>query len=73
MVMDKINGSSDCDHSPWAKKDLIVGGNALLYMGKDGIKHYPLTYVVQPDGNGNVVEIVTGINRQETSRWYETT
>ena len=32
----------------------------LLYMGKDGIKHYPLNrYVVQRDGNGNVVEIVT--------------
>jgi hypothetical protein len=29
-------------------------------MGKDGIKHYPLNrYVVQRDGNGNVVEIVT--------------
>ena len=31
-----------------------------MYMGKEGIKHFPLNrYVVQRDGNGNVVEIVT--------------
>ena len=60
MVMDKINGSSDRVVIHQAMKHLIVGGNALLYMGKDGIKHYPLNrYVVQRDGNGNVVEIVT--------------
>ena len=29
-------------------------------MGKDGLKHYPLNrYVVERDGNGNVIEIVT--------------
>jgi hypothetical protein len=29
-------------------------------MGKDGLKHYPLNrYVVDRDGNGNVIEIVT--------------
>ena len=29
-------------------------------MGKDGLKHYPLNrYVVNRDGNGNVIEIVT--------------
>ena len=60
MVMDKINASSDRVIIHQAMKHLIVGGNALLYMGKDGIKHYPLNrYVVQRDGNGNVVEIVT--------------
>ena len=60
MVMDKINGSSDRVVIHQAMKHLIVGGNALLYMGKDGIKHYPLNrYVVQRDGNGNVIEIVT--------------
>jgi hypothetical protein len=38
----------------------VVGGNALIYMGKDGLKHYPLNrYVVDRDGNGNVIEIVT--------------
>ena len=29
-------------------------------MGKDGLKNYPLNrYVVDRDGNGNVIEIVT--------------
>jgi len=45
----------------------VVGGNALVYMGKDGLKHYPLNrYVVERDGNGNVIEIVTKelINKQ---------
>ena len=29
-------------------------------MGKDGLKHYPLQrYVVERDGNGNVIEIIT--------------
>ena len=43
-----------------AIKHLVVGGNALIYMGKDGLKHYPLNrYVVERDGNGNVIEIVT--------------
>ena len=29
-------------------------------MGKDGLKHYPLNrYVVERDGNGNIIEIVT--------------
>ena len=43
-----------------ALKHLIVGGNALLFMGKDGLKAFPLSrYVVNRDGNGNVLEIVT--------------
>ena len=60
MVMDYINGSSDRVVVHEAIKHLIVGGNALLYMHKDGIKHFPLNrYVVNRDGNGNVIEIVT--------------
>ena len=60
MVMDTINGSGDRVMIHQAMKHLIVGGNALIYMGKDGIKHYPLNrYVVCRDGNGNVIEIVT--------------
>ena len=43
-----------------ALKHLVVGGNALIFMGKDGLKLYPLNrYVVDRDGNGNVIEIVT--------------
>ena len=60
MVMDYIAASNDRVVIHQALKHLIVGGNALLFMGKDGIKNYPLTrYVVNRDGNGNVLEIVT--------------
>ena len=60
MVMDYIAASNDRVVIHQAFKHLIVGGNALLFMGKDGIKSYPLNrYVVNRDGNGNVLEIVT--------------
>ena len=60
MVMDYIAASNDRVVIHQSLKHLIVGGNALLFMGKDGIKNYPLTrYVVNRDGNGNVLEIVT--------------
>ena len=60
MVMDYIAASNDRVTIHQALKHLIVSGNALLYMGKDGIKNYPLNrYVVNRDGNGNVLEIVT--------------
>jgi len=60
MVMDTVAASSDRVVVHQALKHLVVGGNALIYMGKDGLKHYPLNrYVVDRDGNGNVIEIVT--------------
>ena len=60
MVMDYIAASNDRVVIHQALKHLIVGGNSLLFMGKDGIKNYPLNrYVVNRDGNGNVLEIVT--------------
>jgi len=60
MVMDSVAASSDRVVVHQALKHLVVGGNALIYMGKDGLKHYPLNrYVVDRDGNGNVIEIVT--------------
>ena len=67
MVMDSIASSSDRVAVHQAIKHLVVGGNALMFMGKEGIKHYPLNrYVVERDGNGNVIEIVTKelINKQ---------
>jgi hypothetical protein len=67
MVMDSIAASSDRVVVHQAIKHLVVSGNALIYMGKDGLKHYPLNrYVVERDGNGNVIEIVTKeiINKQ---------
>ena len=46
-----------------ALKHLVVTGNALVFMGKDGLKMYPLNrYVLNRDGDGNVTEIVTKEN-----------
>ena len=60
MVMDYIAASSDRVVIHQALKHLIVGGNALIFMGKDGLKNFPLNrYVVNRDGNGNVLEIIT--------------
>ena len=60
MVMDYINASSDRVVVHQALKHLIVSGNALIFMGKDGLKNYPLNrFVVNRDGNGYVCEIVT--------------
>jgi len=60
MIMDYIAASNDRVAVHQALKHLIVGGNALIFMGKDGIKTFPLTrYVINRDGDGNVLEIVT--------------
>ena len=60
MIMDYINASTDRVVLNQALKHLIVSGNALIFMGKDGLKHYPLNrFVVNRDGNGNVLEILT--------------
>ena len=60
MIMESIAASTDRVQIFAALKHLVVTGNALLFMGKEGMKVYPLNrYVVERDGNGNVVEIVT--------------
>ena len=60
MIMESIAASTDRVQIFSAIKHLVVTGNALLYMSKDGMKMYPLNrYVVERDGNGNVTEIVT--------------
>ena len=60
LIMDYIAASSDRVVVHQALKHLIVSGNALIFMGKDGLKHYPLQrYVIERDGNGNIIEIVT--------------
>ena len=60
MVMDYIAASNDRVVVHQALKHLIVSGNALIFMGKNGLKHFPLQrYVVNRDGNGNILEIVT--------------
>ena len=58
--MDYINASNDRVAIHQAVKHLIVAGNSLVFMGKDGLKNYPLNrYVVERDGDGNVIEIIT--------------
>ena len=60
MIMDYIAASNDRVTIHQSLKHLIVGGNSLVFMGKDGLKTFPLSrYVVNRDGNGNVLEIVT--------------
>ena len=60
LIMEYIAASNDRVVIHQALKHLIVGGNALIFMGKDGLKNFPLQrYVVNRDGNGNVLEIVT--------------
>ena len=60
LIMDFIAASNDRVVIHQALKHLIVSGNALIFMGKDGLKHYPLNrYVVNRDGNGKILEIVT--------------
>ena len=59
-IMDAIAASDDRVVIHQALKHLVVSGNALIFMGKDGLKLYPLNrFVVDRDGNGNVIEIVT--------------
>ena len=59
-IMDSIAASDDRVIIHQALKHLVVSGNALVFMGKDGLKIFPLhRYVIERDGNGNVIEIVT--------------
>ena len=59
-IMDSIAASDDRVVIHQALKHLVVVGNALVFMGKEGLKLFPLhRYVLERDGNGNVIEIVT--------------
>ena len=59
-IMEAIAASDDRVAIHQALKHLVVSGNALIFMGKDGLKLYPLNrFVVDRDGSGNVLEIVT--------------
>ena len=60
IILESIAASDDRVVVHQALLHLVVGGNALIFMGKDGLKLYPLNrYVVDRDGNDNVIEIVT--------------
>ena len=60
VVMQHIAETSDRVQLHVAMKHLVVSGNVLVYMGKKGLKLYPLDrYCIARDGDGNVQEIVT--------------
>jgi len=74
-ILESIAASSDRVAVHQALKHLVVSGNALIFMGKDGLKLYPLNrYAVERDGNGNVIEIVTKerINRSLIQKFLAT-
>ena len=60
IILESIAASDDRVVVHQAMKHLVVAGNALIFMGKAGLKLFPLNrYVIERDGNGNVLEIVT--------------
>jgi len=59
-ILEAIAASDDRVVVHQALQHLVVGGNALIFMGKQGLKLYPLNrFVIERDGNGNVIEIIT--------------
>ena len=59
-IMEAIAASDDRVVVHQALQHLVVAGNALIFMGKKGLKLFPMNrYVVERDVNGNVIEIVT--------------
>jgi len=59
-ILDAIAASDDRVVIHQALQHLVVAGNALIFMGKSGLKLFPLNrFVIERDGNGNVNEIVT--------------
>ena len=60
IILESISASDDRVAVHQALLHLVVAGNALVFMSKHGLKVYPLNrYVVDRDGNGQVIEIVT--------------
>ena len=60
IILESIASTDDRVAVHQALLHLVVGGNALVFMSRKGLKVYPLNrFVVDRDGNGNVIEIVT--------------
>ena len=60
VVMQDVADKADRVMLHQAMKHLVVAGNVLVFMGKKGLKIYPLDrYVVNRDGDGQVTEIIT--------------
>ena len=72
-ILDAIAASDDRVVVHQALQHLVVGGNALIFMGKTGLKLFPLNrYVIDRDGNDNVIEIVTKerINKKLVEKFF---
>lgn len=60
IIMQQIAETADRIQLHSAMKHLIVTGNVLLFAGKKSLKVYPLDrYVINRDGDGNPIEIIT--------------
>lgn len=60
MVMQSISETSDRVQLTAAMKHLVVTGNCLIFAGKKSLKLFPLDrYVIERDGDGNILEIIT--------------
>ena len=60
VVMQQISETTDRVQLTAAMKHLVVTGNCLIFAGKKSLKVFPLDrYVVNRDGDGTVIEIVT--------------
>ena len=71
-ILDAIAASDDRVHVHQALQHLVITGNALIFMAKNNLKLFPLNrYVIDRDGNGNVIEIVTRerINKKEIQKY----
>ena len=59
-IMEAISATDDRVVVHQALKHLVVSGNALIHIGKDKLKMFPLNrYVIVRDGMNNVIEIIT--------------
>ena len=75
-VMQQISETSDRVQLDAAMKHLIVTGNALLYCGKKALRLYPMDrYVIDRDGEGNILEIITKevVHRSLLPKEFQTT
>ncbi len=60
VVMQDVAEKADRVLLHQAMKHLVVSGNVLVFMGKKGLKLYPLDrFVIRRDGDGQVTKIIT--------------
>ena len=63
MIMQQIAETSDRVMLHNAMKHLVVTGNVLVFAGKKALRIYPLdSFVVNRDGDGNAIELLTKEN-----------